>query len=69
MYMEKEIERFNRHYDSLLVSVSNKMNTTKAGDLDDSPMWLTTSSRILRDEVKPNLLKVTWGQSKDILKC
>ena len=63
MYMEKEIERFNRHYDSLLVSVSNKMNTTKAGDLDDSPMWLTTSSRILRDEVKPNLLKVTWGQS------
>ncbi len=69
MYMEKEIERFNRHYDSLLVSVSNKMNTTKAGDLDDSPMWLTTSSRILRDEVKPNLLKVTGGQSKDILKC
>lgn len=62
MYMEREIERFNRHYDSLLVSVSDKMNTTKAGDLDDSQMWLTTSSRSLRDEVKPNLLKVTWGQ-------
>ena len=42
MHIKKEIEEFNRRYDSLLISVSNKMNTTKAGGLDDSQMWLTT---------------------------
>ena len=63
IYMEKEINKFNNHYDSLLLRASNKLSAlTKSGNLDDSPMWLTTSSSILRDEEMPNVIRVTWGQ-------
>lgn len=63
IYMEKEINKFNNHYDSLRLSASNKLSAlTKSENLDDSPMWLTTSSNVLRDEEMPNVIRVTWGQ-------